>query len=79
MITTGPYSIVRHKLYAGVIVLMPAMALSLGSFYGVIASLFLYLLLVLRTTMEDQTLMRELNGYPEYARRVRYRLIPFIW
>jgi protein-S-isoprenylcysteine O-methyltransferase Ste14 len=79
VITTGPYSVVRHPLYSGAMLLMPSMALLLGSWYGVIGSLILYTVLVFRTVMEDQTLMRELNGYPEYARRVRYRLIPFVW
>jgi RNA polymerase sigma factor (sigma-70 family) len=79
VISTGPYSIVRHPLYSGAMLLMPSMALLLGSFYGLLGSLILYTVLVFRTIMEDQTLMRELNGYPEYARHVRYRLIPFVW
>jgi protein-S-isoprenylcysteine O-methyltransferase Ste14 len=79
VISTGPYAIVRHPLYSGVLLLMPAIALMLGSWYGLIGSAVLVPLLIIRTIMEDHTLMQELSGYPEYARRVRYRLIPFVW
>jgi protein-S-isoprenylcysteine O-methyltransferase Ste14 len=79
VISTGPYAIVRHPLYAGALVLMPATALLLGSWYGVLGSMIVGVCLNVRTIMEDRTLMRELEGYPEYARHVRYRLIPFIW
>jgi protein-S-isoprenylcysteine O-methyltransferase Ste14 len=79
VISTGPYAIVRHPLYSGALLLMPSTALLLGSWYGVLGSTILAACLIVRTIMEDKTLMRELEGYPEYAQRVRYRLIPFVW
>src|SRR5580692_7367944 len=79
VISTGPYSIVRHPLYAGALLLMPATSLLLGSWYGVLGSVVVAAGVVIRTLMEEKTLLRELEGYPEYARRVRYRLIPFAW
>jgi protein-S-isoprenylcysteine O-methyltransferase Ste14 len=58
---------------------MPATALLLGSWYGVLGSMVVSAGLVIRTIMEEKTLMRELEGYPEYAQHVRYRLIPSVW
>jgi protein-S-isoprenylcysteine O-methyltransferase Ste14 len=79
VISTGPYAVVRNPLYAGALLLMPSASLLLGSWYGLLGSLVLAACLVIRTVMEDKTLMRELDGYPEYARRVRHRLIPYVW
>jgi protein-S-isoprenylcysteine O-methyltransferase Ste14 len=79
VISTGPYAIVRHPLYAAVLIYLPANALLLGSWYGLAASLVLSAGIVFRTAMEDRELRRGLVGYQEYAARVRYRLIPFVW
>ena len=79
VISSGPYAIVRHPLYAGALLLMPATALLLGSWYGVLGSMVVAACLVIRTIMEEKTLIQKLEGYPEYAQRVHYRLIPFIW
>lgn len=79
VISSGPYAIVRHPLYAGALLLMPATSLLLGSWYGVLGSMVVAAGLVLRTIMEEKTLRQELEGYPEYTQRVRYRLVPFIW
>jgi len=79
VISTGPYSTVRHPLYAAMLIFLPANALLLGSWYGLAASLVLCGGLVFRTVMEDRELQRGLAGYTEYAARVPYRLIPFIW
>jgi protein-S-isoprenylcysteine O-methyltransferase Ste14 len=79
VISSGPYAIVRHPLYSGALLLMPATSLLLGSWYGVLGSMVLAAGLGIRTIMEEKTLVRELEGYSEYARRVRYRLIPFVW
>jgi protein-S-isoprenylcysteine O-methyltransferase Ste14 len=79
VISTGPYATVRHPLYAAMLIYLPANALLLGSWYGLAASFVLSGGIVFRTAMEDRELRRGLEGYTEYAARVRYRLIPFVW
>ena len=79
VITTGPYAFVRHPMYTIVIVLLFAAPIALGSRYALILAVFLTILLIVRTYLEDRTLHTELAGYPEYARRTPYRLIPRIW
>lgn len=79
VINTGPYAVVRHPMYAGIMVLMVCMPLQLGSLWGVIPGALIGVLNIVRTALEDRMLMDELDGYREYARRVRYRLIPGIW
>jgi protein-S-isoprenylcysteine O-methyltransferase Ste14 len=79
VVSTGPYHVVRHPLYASVMIFFPAIALLLGSWYGLAWGGLMMALLVVRTQLEDATLMKELEGYPDYAARVRYRLIPAVW
>ncbi len=79
VVSSGPYAIVRHPLYASLLIFLPANALLLGSWAGLAASVVFLGAFVFRTAMEDRELHRNLAGYPEYATRVRYRLIPFIW
>ncbi len=79
VVTGGPYRWVRHPAYAGAILYELAVPVLLDSWPALIASGLSVLLLVLRTGFEDRTLQAELSGYTEYARRVRYRLLPGIW
>jgi protein-S-isoprenylcysteine O-methyltransferase Ste14 len=79
VVTTGPYAVVRHPMYAAVLVMFPSMAFMLGSWHGLAATTILDVGLVIRTVMEDRELYRRLEGYAEYARKVRYRLVPWIW
>ncbi|MGO9403631.1 MAG: methyltransferase family protein [Terriglobales bacterium] len=79
VVSTGPYAIVRHPLYASMLIYLPATALLLGSWAGLAASVVFLGAFVFRTAMEDRELHHGLSGYPEYAARVRYRLIPFVW
>jgi len=79
VISDGPYRYVRHPGYAGVIVFDLATAPALSSLWTFIPSVLFALLLVVRTALEDRTLLEELDGYQEYAARVRYRLLPGIW
>ncbi len=79
VITTGPYALVRHPMYIVVIVLLFVMPVALGSRFSLILSLFLTVLLIVRTYFEDQTLHEELDGYSDYAKRTPYRLIPGVW
>ncbi|HYA22090.1 MAG TPA: isoprenylcysteine carboxylmethyltransferase family protein, partial [Thermoproteota archaeon] len=78
--TGGPYGYVRHPGYAGYIIsFFIATPLALGSLWAFIPGGLGTLLLILRTALEDRTLLEELDGYREYAQRVRYRLLPGIW
>jgi protein-S-isoprenylcysteine O-methyltransferase Ste14 len=79
VIDVGPYAIVRHPGYVGAFLLMPGLAIALGSWWALIPAGAAALLLLLRTRWEDQTLQAELSGYKSYAERVRYRLIPGVW
>ena len=75
----GPYKYVRHPGYVGYILMILATPFALGSLYALIASALVMTIFFIRTALEDKTLMTELEGYEEYSRKVKYRLIPFIW
>jgi len=77
--TTGPYRFVRHPGYVGAILQSLAVPLMLGSLWALVPGGLAALLIVARTALEDRTLWEELDGYKEYARRVRYRLLPGVW
>jgi len=77
--TDGPYRYVRHPAYVGMIVFELGMSTLLASWWAIIAGGLCAILLVLRTALEDRTLQAELTGYVNYARQVRYRLLPGIW
>jgi len=79
VVTTGPYNYVRHPMYVGTITAMICIPMVLGSFWALIPAIMIDILFVVRTAMEDSTLMEELPGYRGYAARVRYRLLPGIW
>jgi len=76
---SGPYRIVRHPGYAGNIPPLLGMVLALGSVWTLIPAAVALIIAVIRTALEDRTLQEELPGYPDYARRVRYRLIPGVY
>ena len=75
----GPYRVVRHPGYAGFILFAATLPLLLGSWWALITGAISVGLYILRAAIEDRTLQRELAGYPEYAHRVRYRLLPGVW
>jgi protein-S-isoprenylcysteine O-methyltransferase Ste14 len=76
VISTGPYAVVRHPMYAGALLLLIGMPLALGSWYGLLG-IFLFLpVLIWRLLDEEQFLSRNLPGYLEYKAKVRWRLIP---
>ncbi|MBE0410864.1 MAG: isoprenylcysteine carboxylmethyltransferase family protein [Anaerolineales bacterium] len=79
LVSAGPYSYVRHPGYGGLLLFALATPLLLGSLWAFIAGLFSAGLIVIRTLLEDKTLMAELEGYEGYALRVRHRLIPGVW
>ncbi len=79
VITTGPYAIARHPMYAGVLIMMIGVPLALGSWLGLLVLVLTFPVLVLRILDEEKLLVDELRGYREYAQHVRYRLVPFVW
>ena len=79
VIDTGPYAYVRHPMYAGAIWLIGGMPLALGSWWSLVLILPFLPVLLWRLLDEERILRRDLPGYPEYMRRVRSRLIPFVW
>lgn len=79
VITDGPYRFVRHPGYAVALLLFPAIPVALGSWWALLPILSLLAILLRRTRLEDRLLQSELEGYADYAARVRFRLIPGIW
>jgi protein-S-isoprenylcysteine O-methyltransferase Ste14 len=79
VIDTGVYGIVRHPMYLGALFLVVGTPLALGSWRTLLLTPGLALLLYFRIAGEEKVLMRDLAGYAEYRRKVRYRLIPFVW
>jgi len=79
LIDTGLYSFVRHPMYLGGTILYGFAPLVLGSFYALIPMVFIPILLIIRIKNEEKVLINGLKGYDEYMKKVKYRLIPFIW
>ena len=79
VIDTGLYGIVRHPMYSATIVMFLSIPLILGSVYGLLIFLLYPFLIIIRLKNEELLLEKELNGYKEYKKKVKYRLIPFIY
>ena len=79
VVDTGLYGIVRHPMYAVTLLLFSMIPLVLGSWYALIAFAFYPVIITVRLLDEEKLLTRELPGYEEYKKKVKYRLIPFIW
>ena len=79
VVDTGLYAIVRHPMYTATIFLFLSMPLILGSWYAFLIFLCYPAIIVVRLKDEEALLTRELNGYEEYKKKVKYRLIPFVW
>ncbi len=77
--TGGPYRFVRHPAYVGGVAMYLAAPVMLGSVWALIPGGLAAVLMIVRTALEDRTLLNELDGYKEYAERVHYRLLPGIW
>ncbi len=79
MIASGPYSVVRHPMYAGASLLLLFSPLALGSWVALPFPVPLILVVVARLLEEEKFLSANLSGYTAYCQKVRYRLVPFIW
>jgi protein-S-isoprenylcysteine O-methyltransferase Ste14 len=79
VIDTGVYSVVRHPMYVGAILWIIGMTLWLESYAAALLTIVLIPIVIARIFVEERFLKRELKGYEDYTKRVRQRLIPFIW
>jgi len=79
VVSEGPYGFVRHPGYLSGILWMASIPLIVGSLYAFLPVMVYCALMTLRTHLEDRTLRGELPGYAEYAEKVRYRLVPWVW
>ena len=76
---TGPYKFVRHPAYIGTLLFEMVVPFLLGSWWTLIPSSFVAILMVIRTALEDRALQAELPGYIEFTGETRFRLLPGIW
>ena len=79
VVSTGLYGIVRHPMYLASVLMFLSIPLVMGSWYALIPFAFYPVLMVVRILDEEKLLTAELSGYEEYKRKVKYRMIPFIW
>jgi protein-S-isoprenylcysteine O-methyltransferase Ste14 len=79
VISSGPYAIVRHPMYAAALVLLAGIPLALGSWWGLLVVIALVPMLIWRLLDEERLLAANLPGYRDYQGRVRYRLLPSLW
>jgi protein-S-isoprenylcysteine O-methyltransferase Ste14 len=78
-VSTGLYGFVRHPMYLGNLVMMVGIPLALGSYWGLLILVPGVFVLAVRIVDEEKMLEQELDGYGDYARKVRYRLMPYVW
>jgi protein-S-isoprenylcysteine O-methyltransferase Ste14 len=79
VISTGPYALVRHPMYAGVLIMLIGVPLALGSWWGLAVLALTTPGLIWRILDEEKVLEKDLSGYQEYEQKVRYRLVPYLW
>ncbi|HTK08704.1 MAG TPA: isoprenylcysteine carboxylmethyltransferase family protein [Ktedonobacteraceae bacterium] len=79
VISTGPYHYVRHPMYAAALLFLLGIPLLLGSVAGLLMVLLFIVMIAIRATLEERTLRQELQGYDDYMKQVKYRLIPYVW
>lgn len=79
VVSTGPYRVVRHPMYASAIAFFAGTALLLGSWWGLVFALLIVVAMAYRALREERTLRAELPGYGAYLERVKYHLIPYVW
>ena len=79
LVSTGLYGVVRHPMYFGNVVLMIGIPLALGSYWGLLFVIPGLAVLATRILDEEKVLTQQLAGYRDYAQRVHYRLVPYVW
>jgi protein-S-isoprenylcysteine O-methyltransferase Ste14 len=79
LVSTGLYGLVRHPMYTGNVIIMIGIPLALGSYWGLTFVIPGLIVFALRIRDEEKLLQEELDGYREYMRKVRYRLVPHMW
>jgi protein-S-isoprenylcysteine O-methyltransferase Ste14 len=79
VISTGPYALVRHPMYVGVLIMMTGIPLALDAWWGLALIAVATPALIWRILDEEKLLKKDLPGYVEYTHRVRYRLVPYLW
>jgi protein-S-isoprenylcysteine O-methyltransferase Ste14 len=79
VVSTGPYKWVRHPGYSGMLIVNAGIPLLLDSYWAYIPVIAMFVVTVIRTSLEDKTLQDELEGYRDYTKKTKKRLIPFIW
>jgi protein-S-isoprenylcysteine O-methyltransferase Ste14 len=79
VVTTGPYAVVRHPMYVGVLLMYNATPIALGSYWALPLFLLTIPVIVYRILNEEDVLRRKLPGYTAYCRKTRYRLLPYVW
>ena len=79
LVQDGPYAIVRHPMYSGGAILVLATPVALGSWWALLCAVPLIVVIAVRAVDEERLLLKELPGYAEYRRKVRYRIIPQVW
>lgn len=79
VVSTGVYGVVRHPMYSGALLLLFFTPLALGSFWGLLAFIPLLAVICFRLIDEEKTLSQNLSGYEDYCKKIRYRLVPYIW
>jgi len=79
VISTGPYAVVRHPMYASALLYLVGTPLALGSYWGLLPIVAMVPFLIWRLSDEERLLSLSLPGYAEYQRRVPHRLVPFVW
>jgi protein-S-isoprenylcysteine O-methyltransferase Ste14 len=79
VISNGQYAIVRHPMYSAALLLFMFTPLALDSYWALLSFPLMVVVLILRSIDEEQALKEELQGYEEYCKKVKYRLIPFIY
>jgi protein-S-isoprenylcysteine O-methyltransferase Ste14 len=79
LVSTGPYAVVRHPMYAGALIYLLGIPLALGSYWGLVAPALMTPILIWRLVDEERVLDERLPGYSDYRRKVHYRLLPGVY